>query len=115
MLLVLNCSEMKCPAMDQVFSPESFITIHKYSKKEKILVFLITNAHIHCNLHHSYNCSSRLLVLKLRLISLGPCYAELHHATRGGGTWAGEGEVNSEPANKRSDSVSKTSPWCNST
>lgn len=90
MLLALNCSEMKCPAMDQVFSPESFITIHKYSKKEKILVFLITNAHIHCNLHHSYNCSSRLLVLKLRLISLGPCYAELHHGTRGGGEGGGE-------------------------
>ena len=85
MLLALNCSRMKCPAMDQVFSPESFITVHKYSKKEKILVFLITNAHIHCNLHHSYNCSSRLLVLKLRLISLWPCYAELHHGTRGGG------------------------------
>ena len=25
--------------MDQVFSPESFITIHKYSKKEKNISF----------------------------------------------------------------------------
>ena len=81
MLLVLNCSGMKYLAMDQVFSPESFITIHKYSKNYKILVFLKTNAHIHCNLQHSYNCSSRLLVLGLRLISPGPCYAELHYGT----------------------------------
>ena len=69
MLLALNCSGMKYPAMDQVFSPERFITIHKYSKKYKILVFLKTNEHIHGNLHLSYNCSSRLLVLKLRLIA----------------------------------------------
>ena len=112
MLLALNCSGMKCPAMDQVFSPESFINIHKYSKKYKILVFLTTNAHIHCNLHHSYNCSSRLLVLKLRLISPGPCYAELHCGTPWGG---GGGGMNSEPTNIRSDSVPKTVPWCNST
>ena len=111
MLLALNCSGMKCPAMDQVFSPESFITIHKYSKKGKILVFLITNAHIHCNLHHSYNCSSRLLVLKLRLISPGPCYAELHNGTPS----REEAGMNSEPNNRRSDSVPKTVPWCNST